>query len=64
MMMEYVAEQRQWGEAMRRDADGILRGVKLEEVVEEEDPEREVVRQGRFLLFLSCLVLSLWLCAF
>ncbi|KAL2014277.1 hypothetical protein VTN00DRAFT_1802 [Thermoascus crustaceus] len=42
MMMEYVAEQKQWNEAMRRDADGILRGYNLEEVVEEE---RELVRQ-------------------
>lgn len=36
MMMEYVAEQKQWGEAMRRDAEGIHRAYNLEEAAEEE----------------------------
>ncbi|KAL1964092.1 hypothetical protein VTN77DRAFT_7510 [Rasamsonia byssochlamydoides] len=49
MRMECLSEQRQWGEAMRRDAEGLFREYHLEEVVEKgeeemaEDPDQYIL---------------------
>jgi hypothetical protein len=36
MMMEHVAEQKQWGELMRRRADGLMEAYQLNEDVGED----------------------------
>jgi hypothetical protein len=36
MMMEHVAEQKQWGELMRRRADGLMEAYHLNEDVGED----------------------------
>lgn len=36
MMMEHVAEQKQWGELMRRRADGLMEAYQLNEDAGEE----------------------------
>lgn len=50
MMMEHMAEQKQWGETMSRDADGILREYGLED--EEEVKEGDV--RGMYYGYLWC----------
>lgn len=46
MMMEHVAEQKQWGELMRRRADGLMEAYQLNEDAGEE-------MDGIGMLFLS-----------
>lgn len=43
MMMEYMAEQKQWGEIMSRRADGILREYGLDEEGEEVEERGDVI---------------------
>ncbi|KAJ9293042.1 hypothetical protein DTO271G3_8177 [Paecilomyces variotii] len=46
MMMEYMAEQKQWGETMSRRADGILREYGLDEEGEEVEEHGDVIDEA------------------